>query len=100
MNRGAARYLVTHGDHYERAAAFGDSRYGEVMAEAGKRAGVDLPVFPRGDGPQVTRMGEKIPRTYWQKCWIQLCLEIMSWLPPEDRRAAADRVAGAGVQYA
>jgi hypothetical protein len=95
-----AEYLVAHGGLYERAAAFGDSRYGEVMAQAAERAGVDLPIFPRADGPQITRLGETTPRTYWQKCWIQLTLEILDWLPPGDREAALARLEDAGVEYA
>jgi predicted RNA-binding protein len=94
-----AEFLTTHGNRYERAAAFGDSRYGEVMRDAAARAGIELPIFPRPDGPQVTRLGDAIPRTYWQKAWIQLCLEVMDWLPPAERRTATARLAAAGAEY-
>lgn len=95
--RRMAAYLVEHRDHYERIAAFGDSRYGEVIGEAGAVAGIEFPVFPEPAGRQVERMGDSVARTYWQKSWIQLCDEIVNWLPPQGRAAAAKRLAAAGV---
>jgi hypothetical protein len=39
------------------------------------------------------------PRTYWGKFWIQLYLEIVSWLSPSEKRAARARLRKAGVDY-
>ena len=37
-------------------------------------------------------MGDTRPRRYWQKFWIQLYLEIVSWLGPEQRTRAEERL--------
>jgi hypothetical protein len=97
--RRMADYLSVHGPHYESAAAFGDSRYGEVMADAAATAGTPLPIFPVEGGAVVKRIGTSTPRTYWQKAWIQLFLEIVSWFGPKERAAARERLAAAGVAY-
>jgi hypothetical protein len=87
-----AAYIAAHGSRYERMATFTDGRYADVMAAARSLAGVDFPILPQRQGAQVVRMGTSVPRTYWQKCWIQLCLEIMTWLPQPARRAAEARL--------
>lgn len=94
-----ARYITVHGPHYRRMATFTDGRYGEVMAAARELAGVDFPIFPDPAGPDVIRMGKSEPRTYWQHYWIQLYLEILSWLSPAERRAAGERLEELEVEY-
>jgi hypothetical protein len=94
-----ARYITVHGPRYRRMATFTDGRYGEVMAAAREIAGVDFPIFPDPGGPAIVRMGKSTPRTYWQRYWIQLYLEIVSWLSPADRRAAAARLDKLAIEY-
>ena len=40
------------------------------------------------------------PRTSWQKFWIQLYREIVSWLSPAEQRAAAARLRKLGITTA
>jgi hypothetical protein len=100
-----AAYVVAHGARYERYAAFTDGRYGDVMRAAVALAGPQLPgvdrlhIFPQDDGPEVVRMGESVPRTYWARYWIQLYLEVVSWLPPREQARAARRLERRGVEY-
>jgi hypothetical protein len=96
--RRMAEYLDAHRERYDRIAAFGDSRYGEVIRAAAAAARLDFPVFPDPAGPQVERIGDSVARTYWQKSWIQLCHEITTWLPPDEQSAAAARLAAARVE--
>ena len=62
------------------------------MTQAATAAGVDLPVFPDTSGPRIMRMGESTPRTYWQRYWIQLYLQIVQWLSPAMQAEAARRL--------
>ena len=100
-----AAYLIAHGATYERHAAFTDGRYGDVMRAALALAGPQVPgvdrlhIFPQDDGPEVVRMGESVPRTYWARYWIQLYLEVVSWLGPHDQARAAQRLGRCGVEY-
>ena len=94
-----ADYITTHRGRYDHVATFTDGRYGEVMADARETAGADFPIFPAADGPRVRRMGASTPRTYWQKFWIQLYLEIVSWLKPAARAQAAARLRELDVEY-
>ncbi len=94
-----ADYLATHGGHYERMAAFAECRYGEVMADAARLAGAQFPILPTRRGPRVLHIGGSPPRTYWQKYWIQLCLEIVSWLSREEQARAHQRLKTAKVNY-
>ena len=93
-----AEYLVTHQTSYDRAAAFTEGKYAEVMEEAKARAAghcdalASLPVFPMRQGARIVRMGQSRPRPYWEKYWIQLYREIVSWLGPEAQRAAQARL--------
>jgi hypothetical protein len=87
-----AEYMIAYRGNYDRMATFTDGRYGQVMREAKKLAGVEFPVLPSRRGPQVTRMGDSRPRRYWEKYWIQLYLEIVSWLEPEQRARAEERL--------
>ena len=101
-----AQYVIAHRASYDHLATFTDGRYGEVMREARKIAmsacgdGAHFPVFPTPDGPRVKRLGRSIPRTYWQKYWIQLYQAIVGWLEPADRRGARARLKAMDVDYA
>jgi hypothetical protein len=94
-----ARYITAHRDSYDHIATFTQGRYGEVMADARAIASVDFPIFPDGRGPQVIDMGGSKPRTYWQKYWIQLYLEIVSWLKPAQQKQANARLRKLKVEY-
>jgi hypothetical protein len=94
-----ADYLTAHGGRYERMATFTDGRYGEVMADAARLAGVEFPILPVKGGPIIAHVGGSPPRTYWQKYWIQLCLEIMIWLDPAQRSRAEARLRRQRVVY-
>ncbi|HUS47276.1 MAG TPA: DUF5591 domain-containing protein [Phycisphaerae bacterium] len=94
-----AEYMSTHGGHYEKMASFTEGRYGEVMEEAAKIAGVELPIFPDKSGPRVIQMGGSKPRAYWQRYWIQLYLEIVGWLDPPQQAEAAERLAALEVEF-
>lgn len=100
LARRLADYLTTHRRSYDRIATFTQGRYGEVMREARRLAGRRFPVLPTPDGPTVSMMGESKPRTYWQKYWIQLYLEIVRWLKPAQRAEAARRLEKLKVKYA
>jgi len=100
-----AEYVTAHHASYDRMTTFTDGRYAEVMHEARQQAvdacgaSVDFPVLPVPDGPRVTRKGRSTPRTYWEKYWIQLYLEIVRWLEPGARREARMRLDGMDVEY-
>ncbi len=94
-----ARYITTHGKCYHHITAFADGRYGEVMDEAREIAHADFTIFPIMGTNEVLRMGKSIPHKYWEKYWIQLCLEIMQWLEPEQRLEAELRLEEMGVIY-
>jgi lambda repressor-like predicted transcriptional regulator len=99
LARRMADYLETHGTRYEHIASFTDGRYGDVMRETQRLARVTFPIFPDAEGPRVTWTGRSRPRKYWDKCWIQLYLEILRWLPLKSRNAAEGRLAKLGVEY-
>lgn len=94
-----AEYITVHGGNYDRMAAFTDGRYGEVMEAAKQIADVEFSVFPDLYGSRVMRIGESIPRKYWQKYWIQLYLEIIGWLRPDQKAQAEARLVGMDVKY-
>jgi predicted RNA-binding protein len=94
-----ADYLTVHGACYDRISTFTHSAYADVMREALRLAGARFPILPTADGPRVRRMGKSTPRTYWQKGWIQLYLEILTWLSPAGQRQAAERLAALDVEY-
>jgi hypothetical protein len=100
-----AEYILTHGDNYERITAFTEGRYAEVMQAARKivvaRLGEDahFPVLPEIGGPRITRMGESTPHRYWDKYWIQLYLEVVGWLVPDQQALAEARLKELGVVY-
>jgi len=94
-----ARYIIAHQDNYDRITTFTESRYSEVMEAAKQIAAVDFYVLPVLDGPQIIRMGRSTPRKYWEKCWIQLYLEIVSWLEPVQQVQAEARLKEMDVKY-
>ena len=94
-----AQYIVAHRDSYDRMATFTEGRYAEVMQEAKKRTALDFPVLPRLEGPRIVRMGRSIPLRYWEKYWIQLYLEIVSWLGPVMQARAEVRLRTMDVEY-
>jgi hypothetical protein len=69
------------------------------MADAARLAGVEFPIFPVPGGPRVLHVDGSVPRTYWQKYWIQLCLEVLSWLSPHRQAAAHRRLKKMKVAY-
>jgi len=93
-----AGYVIAHGHNYERITTFTEGRYAEVMQDARdivvERCGetATLPILPRLSGPRVVRMGQSRPRQYWARYWIQLYLEIVSWLEPDQRALAKARL--------
>ena len=93
------RYISAHRASYDRITTFTEGRYGEVMREARGLAAVDFPILPLPGGPRVLQMGRSFPRTYWQRYWIQLYLEIVSWLEPEMQAQAAARLKEMDVEY-
>jgi len=100
-----AEYILTHRDCYDRISAFTEGRYGEVMTEVREsvrddcpRLG-DFPILPTRDGPTILKEGSSKPRTYWQKQWIQLYLEVLNWLPSVQQRQAKKRLAQLNIVY-
>jgi len=94
-----ARYITAHRGSYDHISTFTESRYGEVMEAARKIAAVDFRILPVEEGLRIMRMGRSIPRRYWEMYWIQLCLEIVSWLKPTQRAQAEARLKEMGVRY-
>ena len=93
------QYIIAHRDNYDRMVTFTESRYGEVMEEARQIAGIDFPVLPVLDGPQIMQIGKSIPRKYWEKYWLQLYLEIVSWLEHSQQKQAESRLRKMEVKY-
>lgn len=100
-----AQYIIAHRDSYDRIATFTDGQYADVMQETRRIAvehcgkEVDFPILPGKDGCRITQMGDSMPRVYWEKYWIQLYLEILSWLEPAQRKQAEKRLRDLRVSY-
>lgn len=94
-----AGYLRAHGGRYDHIASFTQGRYGEVMALASRAADRQVKVLPAEGGARITRIDTSRPRTYWQKCWIQLTLQLVDWLGAEWEQPAAARLRELGVLY-
>jgi hypothetical protein len=100
-----AQYVLTFQEHYERVTTFTEGRYAEVMeaardmvvARAGESA--RFPILPKIGGASIVRIGSSTPHQYWARYWIQLYLEIVSWLEPEQREQAEARLAQLKVEY-
>ncbi len=57
------------------------------------RSNASLDVYyPYMSAPRVIDLDGSKPRTYWQKFWIQLALQIIGWLDPEQQAAARKRL--------
>jgi len=94
-----AAYITAHRTCYDHITTFIQSRYGEVMRLASEIAGVPFPVLPVETGPIVVTLGKSKPRTYWQKHWIQLTLQLIEWLDPDQRKQAEQRLRELKVKY-
>ena len=100
-----AEYIAAHGDRHAHVATFTQGRYGEVMRDAQAlladtgRGRPDLAILPRDGGAQVVRLGVSKPRTYWQRYWVQLTLEIAGWLPLAEQAGVRARLRAMGVVY-
>jgi hypothetical protein len=94
-----ARYLKAHAGHYDGIATFTSGRWADVMEAARSMSDLDFPVLPRSDGPSLTRVGDTVPHTYWQKRWIQLALAIMGMMPEDERHAAEARLRDMGAEW-
>jgi hypothetical protein len=94
-----AGYIMAHKGSYDRISSFTESRYGEVLEAARKIAGAEFRILPVLSGPHIVLMGRSIPRKYWETYWIQLYLEIVSWLKPTQRVQAETRLKELGVKY-
>ena len=92
-----ADYIDAHGGQYRRIAAFADDRYAQVMRDSARLAHKRFPIFPKRPGERIVRAGKSVPRTYWQKFWIQLCHEVTGWLDDDDRAAARRRLLAMNV---
>ena len=100
-----AQYVLTHGDRYEQVATFTHGRYAEVMEAAreivGEKRGkhARFSVLPDMGGVRIVWVGESKPHAYWARYWIQLYLTIVSWLKPEERALAQERLVQMQVEY-
>jgi len=94
-----AAYLEAHGQQYRGAAAFAESRYGEIVAAAAERSGCEVVLLPRPEGPVLRRLGQSTPRKYWEKYWIQLFLQIRDWLEPDQQAAADQRLTALDAEW-
>jgi hypothetical protein len=100
LTRRLADYLVAHAGRYDRVAAFGDSRYGQIMRDAAELAGRRFPVFPDPEGERVLSIGTSRAQNYWQKYWIQLHREVAGWLPQAQAEDAERRLEALGLESA
>jgi predicted RNA-binding protein len=100
-----AQYVLEFREHYEQITTFTQGRYAEVMEAAQRiaveRAGKSLrfPILPKAGGTSIVRSGASTPHQYWARYWIQLYLEIVSWLKPDQQQQAAARLAKLKVEY-
>jgi len=68
-----------------------------VVEHRGKEA--HFPVLPRIGGPRIVRIGQSTPHRYWEQYWIQLYLEVVGWLEPDQQALAQARLDELGVAY-
>jgi hypothetical protein len=98
-----AQYILTYSERYERITSFTQGRYAEVLDHAralsAQQGGPTFNILPQGDGAIVTRMKQSRPHQYWARYWIQLYLEIVSWLTRERQRQAQARLNKLEVEY-
>lgn len=106
-----AQYIQLYAGDYEHITSFTQGRYGEVLGQArdmvlqqadepGKRrASSRFTILPQSNGPRVTRVKDSRPRQYWSRYWIQLFLEIVSWLSSDEQQQAQTRLQELQVEY-
>jgi hypothetical protein len=93
-----AQYMLTFQEHYEQITTFTEGRYAEVMraakdiAVANGGESLQFPVLPKIGGTSIVRIGKSTPHQYWARYWIQLYLEIVSWLEPDQQEQAGERL--------
>ena len=88
-----AAYLRKWHSRYRVITTFTHGRYGEVMQQAKRLAGLDFAVLP-----DLRRAGLTTGRTYWGKYWIQLFFELLAGMTEAERAEAMDRLAREGVE--
>lgn len=93
-----ADYLRAHGRHYQHIATFTDGRYAQIMRDVAQTLGRHIAILPNPTGPRVTRYQGGTPRTYWQRYWIQLALELSRPSGPKAQAQTLDRLRQMGVQ--
>jgi hypothetical protein len=93
-----ARYLEAHGARYRHVATFTDGRYGQVMRDVAHVSGRRITVLPDPHGPRVERYRGGKPRTYWQRYWVQLALELGRQKGPAGYAEVMDRMRQMGVE--
>ena len=69
------------------------------MADVRAAAGRSFAILPRRGGPAVIQMGSSVPRTYWQRYWIQLYFEVVGWLRAAEQARADQRLQALSVVY-
>ena len=100
-----AEYILAYSEHYEQITSFTHGRYAEVLGHAREIAierggsGFAFNILPIAGGPVVTRMNQSKPHQYWARYWIQLYLEVTSWLDPDQRQQAQARLDKLKVEY-
>jgi hypothetical protein len=100
-----AAYILAYGEHYEQITSFTEGKYAEVLKQARDMAversgvGYTFNILPSAGGPIVTRMNQSKPHQYWARYWIQLYLEVTSWLSPDQRRQAQARLDRLKIEY-
>ena len=99
LARRMADYIAAHRACYDHIATFTHGRYGDVMRMAGQLADVHFPILPVPGGTRVVHLGGSPPRTYWQKHWIQLTLQLIEWLDPDQQAQARARLKRLKVTY-
>jgi hypothetical protein len=99
-----AQYALAFQEHYERITTFTEGRYAEVM-EAAREIAIEqggnslrFSILPKIDGTRIVRIGKSTPHQYWARYWIQLYLEIVNWLEPQQQQQAEARLAKLKVE--
>jgi hypothetical protein len=87
-----AAYLRRWHERYRVITTFTHDRYGEVMEEAKRLAGLDFPVLPDMRGARI-RGGNQ----YWTKYWIQVFFELLKGMTEQEQAEAMERLAAAKV---
>jgi hypothetical protein len=101
-----AQFILAFRDQYEQITSFTEGRYSEVLDQArtiaAKQAGKGLrfSILPKAGGACVTRSTSgAAPHQYWARYWIQLYLEVVSWLDPDQQTEAQARLNKLNIEY-